>query len=113
MADPFSMALAALHSSAGSVAAIFTKTGGSPTDISIVRDQQTREIGFGAGDVLMDSNRVQIQRSAVPDVAAGDALSIGNARLHADVTAWTHFTIQGGALLDVEGVTWNCNLEPA
>lgn len=113
MVDPFQMALAALHASAGSVAAIFTPAGGAPTEINIIRDQQTREVGFGGGAVLMETNRVQIMRADAPQVRDGDALSVGNARLHADVTEWTEFAIQGGCSLDVEGVTWNCNLQPA
>jgi len=114
MADPFATALAALHSSAGSVAAIFTPSGGSPTDITVIRDQQSREVGFGDSTAILDTNRVQIMRSAVPvRPVNGASLSIGDAAKHADVTAWTEFTIQGDAELDVEGVTWNCNLEPA
>jgi len=113
MADPFATALAALHSAAGSVAAIFTPAGGSPTDIRVIFEQGTREVPFGEGAALGDFHSAQIQRSDVEQPLRGDALSVGNARRKEDVTVWTDFAIQGGARLDTEGLSWLCYLEPA
>jgi hypothetical protein len=101
MADPFATALAALHLSAGSVAATFTPKGGAPTGIRVIRGQPSEQVAYGAGSVVLDTNAVQIMRSDVADPTGG-MIQIGS----------EIFAVQGGPTLDVEGITWTCQLEP-
>lgn len=98
------MALGALHSAPGSVAAVFTPSGGQPIDLRVVSSQESREASLrGGGRVIRDTNVVEIRRSDVAALRKGDALTIGR----------DNFRLSEGARLDVEGLTWICPLEPA
>lgn len=113
MTDPFAAALTPLFNGPGAVAADYTAAGGEPVRIRVIRDQRTDEAGFNGDTVLMDANLVQIQRSDIAQPAAGDRLAILHLNPDGSIASQEDFTIQGGARLDVEGLTWNCALEPA
>jgi hypothetical protein len=103
MIDPFATALAALHASAGAVAAIYTPVDGEPFPIRLIRGQPSEFADHNGGQIILDTDRVQIMRSDVAEPLKDDLVEIGT----------EIFVVQGGATLDVEGVTWNCSLEPA
>ena len=104
MADPFAAANAVLFRSPRSAAATFTPAGEQPLpEIRVIRTRGTAEIEHGRGQILDDTNVVQIQRRDVVQPMRGDHLAIGD----------EHFIIQEGARLDAAGLNWTCMLEPA
>ena len=103
MTVPFAAALDLMFGSAMATAATYTAAGGQPRTIRVTRDQGSQELSLNGGAAIVDANAVQIRRSEVALPDAGDAVTIGD----------DHFIIQGGATLDVEGLTWTCYLEPA
>ena len=103
MADPFAAALAALHSAAGSVAAIYTPgSGGDPLPIRVIREQPSRDYG-GLERIVADTNIIVIRRTDVAAPARGDLVQIGSEALR----------LNAAPMLDVEGISWSCPAEPA
>lgn len=97
------MALGKLHAAAGSVAAVFTPIGGEAVEIRVIREQATGEVPFSDTVIPADTNIVSMQRSDVARPLRGDALSIGG----------EDFVIDGEPRLDIEGLSWSCELIPA
>lgn len=114
MADPFAAALAVLHRAAapGTVAADYTPIGEATRRITVVRAQGTETVGLNGDEQLVDVNRIQIQRADVAIVVAGSTVDLLTLDANGNVVATESFGIQGGATLDIEGLTWNCPIEP-
>lgn len=101
--DPFASAAAMLFRAPGSVAAIFTPTGGSPIPTRIIRGQPDAASRFGGGSIVQPTNVFQMLRAEVASPAAGDGLLVGADAL----------VITGVPTLDIERVTWICAADPA
>jgi hypothetical protein len=111
MPDPFATALAALHRSVLAVAAIYTPPGGYPAPrIMVIRSQGSAEAGTG---ILLDTEQVSIMRSDVDEPADGGELALLKLDEAGSEVSRETFLIQGGARLDVEGLSWTCFLGPA
>ncbi len=112
MRDPFATALDALFSAPGSVAAVYvTASDGLPTAVRTIRDQASEDMPIGSRSVPVDANLLLIRRSEVARPATGDTIITGTfADVAIDDPA---FNIVGEPSLDVEGLTWSCEMIPA
>lgn len=96
MADPFAAALAALHSAAGSVAAVYSPVVGSPSNIRVIRHQPSDVMSIGSGHIMLDGSQFVIRRSDVTLPATGDTMTIGTEVLK----------VLAAPSLDAEGLSW-------
>ena len=95
-ASAFAAANAAIFSAFG-VAATYRAGGtGTPTAITIVRDQGTTDAtGFGVA-VRADGQRIHVRVSDLPNLAKGDTFTIGAELL----------TVQGEPAKDAQASMW-------
>lgn len=108
MADPFAAALAALFNAPGSLAATYTPVGGQSVAIRVIRSQGS-DAGAGRFDrTVSDVNMFDMRRADVAKPARGATIAISD-----PVTGESlGFSINGAPVLDVEGLTWTCPVQP-
>jgi hypothetical protein len=105
MADPFAMALGALFSAAGSVAADYVEGDADPLPIRIIRRQPDELSPIGRGRIVQRTDIVEIRRSAIAAPVSGAVIAIRDAG--GDLTG-EQLTLAGDPRLDEEGMTWTC-----
>lgn len=100
--DPFQMALDAMFYAPGSVEASLTLPGEQPLIVRGIPSRPSEELDLGQGAIVADTFTIMLRRSEVAQPHGG-ALTIGD----------ESFSITGEPRIDVEGITWTCELEPA
>ena len=110
MSDPFARALAALHQSAVSVPATYTPKAGQAFPIRVIWSQGSQAATGQGSSRVADTNTFDVQRTDVLMPKRGDRIS--------DVVdpatgALLTFVVNGAPILDTEGVSWSCPVEPA
>lgn len=103
MYDPFAAALAALHSSPMSLAAIYAPPQGASISLRVIRDQGDATAGDGFGRASVETNFFVIRKVDVDRPVTGATLLIGS-----DL-----FRLQGAPAIDAEGLSWRCPAVPA
>lgn len=106
MVDPFAAGLEALFKAPGSAAAVL----GDDQPLRVIRHQPTLDLAFNDTTVPVASNSVMIRRSDVNRPVRGMQLQVGSFAGVAQEDPV--FRIAGEPRLDVEGLTWTCELEP-
>lgn len=115
MLDPFAIAAAALFRAPGSIAAVYLPhlydhTVGAEIPTRIIRATAEQTPGaFGSSRIVEVADVFQLLAADVPNPKAGDALSFTDPRTGEDLT----FEVYGDPILDVEGVSWTCSVNPA
>lgn len=113
MRDPFAAALDAQFRAPGSAAAVYTGPDGRAVPIRVIRSQPTGEAVAGDFKIVVDTNLALLRRSEVAEPLGGDELAIGAMILAGEIVGGEPFTIAGVPTLDLEGMTWSCELLPA
>lgn len=111
--DPFAAALDAQFNAPGSAAAVYLPLEGEPVPIRVIRSRPTEETPVSGMLVLADSNIVLIRRSEVAEPQQRAYISIGATIVDDVVTDGILFEVLAEAKLDVEGLTWTCEIARA
>ncbi|MBB4154174.1 hypothetical protein GGQ80_002084 [Sphingomonas jinjuensis] len=98
------MALDAIFNGPGSEAAEYRPANGDPVKpgVRVIRSRPDQAIGFGQGQVIADTNTIDVRMSDVPEPAVDDIFALGE-RL---------FRVNADPLSDVEELTWQTSCEP-
>lgn len=101
--DPFVAALDAQFHAPGSVTAVYDDGVLVPHPIRVIRSQPDADPNYGGQRIVQATNSLSFRVSDVPDPVDGATVTIDTEVL----------TLQGDAMLDVEGLTWTCGAVPA
>lgn len=106
MDDPFAAGLDTLFRGPCSAAAIY----GDDQPIRVIRHQPTSDLPLGDTTIPVSIDTAMIRRSEVGRPARGERLRIGSFATVTDSDPV--YRIAGEPRLDVEALTWTCELEP-
>lgn len=106
MRDPFASALGPLFRAPGSVAAVY-----DGRLIRVIRSQPTVDMQLPNMMLVADSNIVMVQRTDAPAIRDGETIRLGNFSGVGDHDPL--FEVTGEPRLDLEGLTWTCELGQA
>jgi hypothetical protein len=106
--NSFAAALVALFNAPGSDAAVYVPTGGPASDVRAILSSPDQTERFGAGEVVLSTNVLELMRSDIPRPASGDLIIIMRGG-----SVFKTLLLQGEPLSDVEGLTWRMGAEEA
>lgn len=101
--DPFVAALDAQFHAPGSAAAVYDDEVMVAHPIRVIRSQPDADPNYGGQRIIQASNSLSFRVSDVAEPIDGASVTIGTEVL----------ILHGDAMLDVEGLTWNCGAVPA
>lgn len=112
MSDPFASALDALFYGPASEAAEYLSIYGQRTvDLRIIRSRPDRTVRFGENQVIAATIEVEIRKSQVPVVLAGDTIFVGDI-VDGVFEEREELALTGEPMQDEEGLTWRIGAEP-
>lgn len=112
MSDPFAAALDALFNAPGSAAAEYWPDYGDPiTGIRIIRSRSDQRARMGDGEIISDSEVIDVRISEVAAICPGDRLRVGAADADGVFLPGDYLVVTGEAVTDAENMTWTFGAE--
>jgi hypothetical protein len=108
MADPFAAALAVLHGSVVAAAAVYRPPAGDPVSCRVIVDRQSADADVGGRSLRLEAMVVLIQKVDVALPVVGGFVDLVDP-VDLETVLETH-RIVAPPQLDVEGVTWACEV---
>ena len=113
MPDPFASALDVIFYAPGSEAAEHVSSLGVLTiGIRIIRGRNDQLARLGEGQIITATNLVEVRKSQLAELCAGDTLVVGELGDDGRVIPREHLLLTGEAVGDTENLTWTIGAEP-